>query len=432
MKPRTTIEQKIESLANRLKGPTQTQIEWGFSHVLTHYCIYKSKTEESICINCGYRWRGKKPRVCPNCGRRLEVLKDSRRKRFITNGYYGILQKVEDFSLIRIFYIHEDRKLNDGILESHMVEIVQHWIADNGKSYIRARNIMPFPYYRRQPFQLSSPLSFKRDTNRHGYRNGNYHIIPDVFYPRKTYSMKLKRNGFTGDFKGFCPDDVLKELLVNNSFETLWKLDMRDFIAKYLYGNTIEVLENWRQVMLFNKWKYQTEDINIWFDYLDLLKYFNKDITNPYYLFPKDLSKEHDNLSARRQAIQEEIIHEKRMREETDKLAILDSKSKYFDISFSDGRFLVIVLKSLEDYKNEGDFQHHCVYSNKYYGKKDSIILSARFLESPETPVETIELSLKNWQILQCYGKFNKPTEYHEQIMALVNNNSYRFTRINN
>ena len=120
------------------------------------------------------------------------------------------------------------------------------------------------------------------------------------------------------------------------------------------------------------------------------------------------------------------------MREEKDKLAILDSKSKYFDISFSDGRFLVIVLKSLEDYKNEGNFQHHCVYSSKYYGKKDSIILSARFLESPETPVETIELSLKNWQILQCYGKFNKPTEYHEQIMALVNNNSYRFTRINN
>lgn len=103
----------------------------------------------------------------------------------------------------------------------------------------------------------------------------------------------------------------------------------------------------------------------------------------------------------------------------------------YFDIRFSDGQFFVTVLKTLEEYRLEGERQHHCVYSNRYYGKKDSIILSARLLESPETPVETIELSLRNWQIIQCYGKFNKPTEYHEQIKALVSKNTYRFKQSN-
>ena len=87
--------------------------------------------------------------------------------------------------------------------------------------------------------------------------------------------------------------------------------------------------------------------------------------------------------------------------------------------------------KSLEDYKHEGDMQHHCVYSNSYYGKKGSLILSARLLESPTTPLETVEISLSNWKILQCYGKFNEPTEYHKQIMSLVNKNVYRFKQIN-
>ena len=91
----------------------------------------------------------------------------------------------------------------------------------------------------------------------------------------------------------------------------------------------------------------------------------------------------------------------------------------------------VVVLKTLEEYKHEGDMQHHCVYSNSYYGKKGSLLLSARLLESPTTPLETVEISLSNWKILQCYGKFNEPTEYHKQIMSLVNKNVYRFKQIN-
>jgi hypothetical protein len=38
-------------------------------------------------------------------------------------------------------------------------------------------------------------------------------------------------------------------------------------------------------------------------------------------------------------------------------------------------------------------------------------------------PVETVELSLKSLQIMQCYGKFNKTTPYHAEIINLVNAN---------
>ena len=68
----------------------------------------------------------------------------------------------------------------------------------------------------------------------------------------------------------------------------------------------------------------------------------------------------------------------------------------------------------------EGDLQHHCVFSNSYYGKKDSLVLSARMRDRPDKPVETIEISLVNGQVLQCFGACNSITEHHQEILDLV------------
>ena len=34
--------------------------------------------------------------------------------------------------------------------------------------------------------------------------------------------------------------------------------------------------------------------------------------------------------------------------------------------------------------------------------------------------METVEISLKGGKILQCYGKFNKAMEYHQEILDLA------------
>ncbi len=90
---------------------------------------------------------------------------------------------------------------------------------------------------------------------------------------------------------------------------------------------------------------------------------------------------------------------------------------------------VVIVLASLEDYRHEGNLQHHCVYSNAYYGKKDSLVLSARMRDHPDKPVETVEISLKDGKVLQCFGPCNTHTEHHQEILDLVNANSRLFLR---
>ena len=63
---------------------------------------------------------------------------------------------------------------------------------------------------------------------------------------------------------------------------------------------------------------------------------------------------------------------------------------------------------------------HHCVYSNEYYLKPNSLILSATI---DGKRVETIEVSLKTLKVLQSRGVCNKNTEYHDRIIELVNKN---------
>ena len=64
---------------------------------------------------------------------------------------------------------------------------------------------------------------------------------------------------------------------------------------------------------------------------------------------------------------------------------------------------------------------HHCVWSNEYYLKKDSLILSATI---DGKRIETVEVSLKTFEVVQCRGLCNENTEYHDRIIALVNKNA--------
>lgn len=98
----------------------------------------------------------------------------------------------------------------------------------------------------------------------------------------------------------------------------------------------------------------------------------------------------------------------------------IKEKSKFFDLKLSDGKIVVIPLKSLEEFKKEGEIMHHCVFSNEYFKKKDSLILSARI---GKKHIETVEVNLKTFSIVQSRGVCNRNTEYHDSIVKLVNNN---------
>ena len=94
-------------------------------------------------------------------------------------------------------------------------------------------------------------------------------------------------------------------------------------------------------------------------------------------------------------------------------------KKKYLDIEIKDNDLVITPIQSVHDFYTLGEIMHHCIYSMKYYEKKESLIFQAYI---NEYPLETVEVSLPDMKILQCRGKLNQDTKYHKTIIDLVNN----------
>lgn len=95
-------------------------------------------------------------------------------------------------------------------------------------------------------------------------------------------------------------------------------------------------------------------------------------------------------------------------------------------VGFSEKELQIVTLSSVDEYITEGKLLYHCVFVNDYHLKKNTLILSARV---EGVPVETIELSLEDYKVLQSRGKFNQNSLYHERILQLVKTNTHLIER---
>ena len=166
---------------------------------------------------------------------------------------------------------------------------------------------------------------------------------------------------------------------------------------------------------------YLIPDASMWCDYIDLLRYFNKDVLSARYVCPADLEAEHDRFERKkRDRLKKEELHRKFRQAQEAEENFRELKSRFFGISFADDTICVRVLESVAEYVQEGELMHHCVYASAYYSRPDSLILTAQI---GEEHIETVEVSLKTFQVVQSRGVCNKPTEYHDRIINLVERN---------
>ena len=177
----------------------------------------------------------------------------------------------------------------------------------------------------------------------------------------------------------------------------------------------------WNSYKLTLRHHYIIGDIVLWCDYVDMLKRLGKDIHNPKYICPSGLGVEHNKREAElRRQREQEAMERKREKAMADEERFRELKSKFFGIRFTDGTIQVHVLESVQEYLEEGAELHHCLFSNEYYLKENSLILSAT-IEGKR--IETIEVSLDTLQVIQSRGVCNQNSPYHEQIVSLVNAN---------
>lgn len=412
MKAKTRLQHKVVAANERLLPLTEKQEAWAFRHCIRHYA-FRTKSGATTCMDCGHKWNesGEKECRCPHCGAKLEV-KDTLQRTYIGKSYYSTLTAKDGLQVQRIFLLtatfHKGRKA-----DSYSMEIARYWIDDNGKTEVTALR-RAIGYYM-DSFVMDGCLELRRD-------NDVYRYIADcMVYPYYSAIAKLRRNGLKGSLAGIEPKQLMEALLTDSRAETMFKAGRKTDLSYFLqHKRDFDAYWNTYKIVLRND--YHISDISLWVDYIHSLERCGKDIRNAYYVCPSDLKAEHDRYQERLR-----IILEREKREAQRKKAMENEerfkelKGKFFGLSFTDGLIVISVLESVDEYYQEGNALHHCVGQCEYYLKPKSLVFSARI---DNKRIETVELSLDTFKVLQSRGLCNQSTEYHDRIIRLVQKNA--------
>jgi len=292
-------------------------------------------------------------------------------------------------------------------------EVVQRWIAPDGRCATRARLITNRPFYKTWNYTTSLELRPHKPL---------YNIHPRCVHPQPQLLPELRRSGYNGQFYHISPPEMFCALLRDSRAETLLKAGQVTLL-KHFAENPCTLDDYWPSIRIVTRSGYAITDAGMWCDYIDLLRFFNKDLRNAKYVCPADLKAEHDQYVRRKMEYLRKQKEQERIREAMrHEQEYRNAKGHFFGLDLTDGKIHVRVLESIEQFRQEGEAMHHCVFTNEYYRRDDSLILSASI---DGQRLETVEVSLSRLEVAQSRGVCNKDSPYHKQIIKLVQHNMH-------
>lgn len=420
MKPRTKRERLVAELSSKLPAITEAQIRWGKKHCFPHNA-YRCK-DEMWCSECGKMWvdvTGQKEGYikCPYCGERLEV-KVSRKTKDNAVSYLTVVTTSGDFQVLRHFYTARyARKERD--THYFIDEVCQQWITSDKKEIVIAKAMNMGC----RGWIHTTDMSLKQSGNI--YYPHSYDIDGYV-YPKVNVLPILRRNGLRTSFHGVTPAVLIRGLLGENKYaEMLIKTRQYAMLEFYMCRGGLS--HPW-VVNICNRNGYIIKDGSMYDDYLRLLDYFHLDTHNAHYVCPKNLKKEHDKLVEKKRKIEAKIRAEQERKERIERmfrmkqdiLSFIKRIQPFLGMEIKDEGIVIRPLESVTQFYQEGKAMHHCVYQNEYYRRKDCLILTA---QKNGKRLETVEVNLKTFKIIQSRAVCNGTSDYHDKIIELVNRN---------
>lgn len=422
MKPRNKYERAVDQLKSKLPKLSPARKQWFIKRCHTPQGIY---TRSRIyCAECG-NWHYSQfklleilaPVKCPSCQKELTV-KHLQETNYRITKYGMAIDVYKGFQVVRLVncikYIKKGKPAT-----FYVREVMQHWIDPNGRQTIFALKCRGLSAYYDE-WDFWSDLEIRSGSWKHGQRQKMF-TDPEFIYPRRKYIPELKRNGFAGIFYGTCPQLLFSTVLHNPKAETLLKTRQYELLKYLIERDDNNINKYWPSIKICIRNNYFVSNVSDWLDQLRLLEFFGMDTRSPKYVCPEDLQGDHTRLIKRknRLLLKEKIAKVKEKIEKHEK-EYIKSKKKYFGIAFSDGTISVQPLRSVMEFFEEGTEFGHCIFTNEYFAKKDSLLFSAQINGER---IETVEVSLKRLEVSQARGLNNKPTIYHDQIVKLVNDN---------
>jgi len=418
MKPRTKLQFEVLNLSKYyIDSIDKEMLSWAKGVCLEHKG-YATKSRV-VCMDCGESFSpelvNRKRAVCPHCEAKLKV-ETTRKTTDEQRIYVAKAEICKEYQVIRNFEIRKYSK-KDKLSKYYTCEVLQHWIKLDGK-----REVVALNHHISWHCDVWTGDFEIRDKNYRRYWDSanRYDIYPCAYHPNSMFFDEYSKYGINKNLAGLTFLEAINLLPKNTKAETLLKAKQYSLFG-FCDSSEYKVNRFWSSIKICMRNKYLVKDSSMYIDYLELLDYFNKDLRNAHYVCPKNLKKVHDLLVKKKNIHQEKLAAERRrIKAIEDEKRFQRLKAKFFGIHFSDGLINIKSLDSVQEFMQEGDMMHHCVFTNEYYLKPDSLILSA-IIEDKH--VETIEVNLNTLKVIQSRGVCNKSTEYHDRIVNLVNKN---------
>ncbi len=410
MKPRNKFEKAVLAQSKSFRPITKAQKDWAFRECVEHYA-YRLPKGRTTCMDCGHSWimaEQTENCTCPKCRAKLNVRLTFERK-LQQKQYFTVLTTSGEYQILRMFLLIVEMEKGCKA-HPYVLEIGHYWWNKQGRMAVVAIKRVLGRYI--DTFSFGSPLAIRMDND--AYR----HIAYAPIYPQFKVTDILRRNGFDGDFHDIVPTRLIPALLSDSRAETMLKARQYPMLQHYLHSS-FDIGQYWASVKICIRNGYTISDGSMWRDTIDLLRHFGKDTNSPKYVCPADLIAEHDRLVEKRnRQRQRERTEEQRRKAIEDEKQYLKAKGIFFGLVFADSLIRVKVIESVEEMIEEGRQMHHCV--GGYHNRENSLILSATI---DGKRIETIEVSLKTFEVVQSRGVCNENTEYHDRIIKLVNDN---------
>ena len=397
------------------------------------------RKNEFWCSYCGGRFSAAPavaPATCPHCGARLKYNWDKCRLTFKSEHYikeflvYGEWQVVKE-------YLADTEHRSGSECKVDIYPVYSWWFNPKlKKTYVYARYLTMMPGWARIPFSRNSAFRVMPSSKCGRFWYSGW---KDTVVARKKILPYYKESGFGTDAYGkYDDEEVLMAMTVHGSaLETLVKLGHRYAAELFITASYFQkiIKDCWRGIVIALRHGYDIEKVGwrMYLDYLAELRDLKMDWHSPHYLCPKDFCAMHAETSrrlakkklaiaerieeGRRRAAMERDAEEKERRAK----AVTEFESrirKFLPLTIQGVGLVIRPLASVGEFLDEGTAMHHCVYSNAYYARPSSLILSARTDEGER--VETVEVDLDNYTIVQSRAVCNGMSDRHDDILRLV------------
>lgn len=322
--------------------------------------------------------------------------------------YYLIMERCKEWQVIRYYYKSRKR----------LFEFAQVWLNEECIIAMAKMRLMGVDRWKSDS-EMTIKDWFRRETHyKYSYLGGMDRIGWSGAKVRSLLPI-LKQRGMKTTTHGVSPYKFALALLKDNRMETLLKVRQHLLFGYFAYHEEKLTDTIWNSIRIALRHGYHWDskkEVSDWIDMINDLQYLGLDTRNPYYICPAMLNEAHQHWIVKVNL--KRFLDREKEKIEAYEPTFREQRKQFLDMILKCDNIVIQAIPTAMGIAEEGAHMCHCV--GGYYDKPNSLILSAKI---DGKRVETIEVNLTNYTVVQSRGVQNKETPYHKQIVELVKKN---------